>query len=173
MKNGLVSVHDRSKKVLGEKKREKKEIVGVASLGACSVHADWLAVVVGSHPQQVFVVLSVDAVLFVNTYFTVTSLITVCASLCLSVHPSVFADIVCDYKRHAYPFEIFQEGGKVRMDAWDLSSCALHCLTFSADHHYTTVRCCCLFSADLIFQFTECKLALCRLWSQCSLCYVL
>ena len=40
MKNELVSVHDRSKKVLGEKKREKKEIVGVASLGACSVHAD-------------------------------------------------------------------------------------------------------------------------------------
>ena len=86
MKNELVSVHVRSKKFWGKK---NKEIVGVASLGACSVHADWLAAVVGSHPRQVFVVLSVDAVLYVNTYFTVTSLITVCASLCLSVCPSV------------------------------------------------------------------------------------
>ena len=37
MKNELVSVHVRSKKFWGKK---NKEIVGVASLGACSVHAD-------------------------------------------------------------------------------------------------------------------------------------
>ena len=72
-----------------KKKKKIKEIVGVTSLAACSVHADWMAGVLGSHPQQVFVVLSIDAVLFVDTYFTVTSLVTVCASLCLSVRPSL------------------------------------------------------------------------------------
>ena len=154
-----------------KKKKKIKEIVGVTSLAACSVHADWMAGVLGSHPQQVFVVLSVDAVLFVDTYFTVTSLVTVCASLCLSVHPSVFADIVCDYKRHAYPFEIFQEGGKVRMDTWDLSSCALHCLTFSADHHYTTVRCavCCL----LTWSFSSLNASLLSAVSEASAAYVM
>ena len=157
-----------------KKKKKIKEIVGVMSLAACSVHADWMAGVLGSHPQQVFVVLSVDAVLFVDTYFTVTSLVTVCASLCLSVRPSVRLCWYCLWLQASrlplwnLPGGWQGENGHLRSELLRITLSDLFCWPPLYD-----CAMCCLLSADLIFQFTECKLALCRLWSQCSLCYVL
>ena len=171
MKNELVSVHDRSKMVWGKKKKKKDKRDCWCNVISCLFSPCRLNGRSIRKPSSAGVCGPFYWCCAFCRYLFYCDISRNCLCIPLSVRPSVFADIVCDYKRHAYPFEIFQEGGKVRMDTWDLSSCALHCLTFSADHHYTTVRCavCCL----LTWSFSSLNASLLSAVSEASAAYVM
>ena len=175
MKNELVSVHDRSKMVWGKKKIKKKDkrdcwcnviscLFSPCRLNGRSIRKPSSAGVCGPFCW---------CCAFCR-YLFYCDISRNCLCIPLSVRPSVRLCWYCLWLQASrlplwnLPGGWQGENGHLRSELLRITLSDLFCWPPLYD-----CAMCCLLSADLIFQFTECKLALCRLWSQCSLCYVL